>query len=592
MGIPFYFSIITKQYPKIIKKYSQVATKCNKLFIDFNAIIHQASGMLKNELKLDRKILNDNDFEKKLYVKVCDVVDNIYNSFDNSELNLIYCAFDGIPPFAKTIQQKKRRFNTAHITKKKLSDMKKINVDPFLIEFAENEWNSSNISTQTDFMNNMSKILKEHMKINYTDKIKGLDVIISDTTEFGEGEHKIFQYLKTIQEKEKAKKKSIHQNNQTIFIHGLDADLILLSMINLNNYNIYLMREQNDIINYLFINEFKQLLINHLIYQCNIANISIENLNDKISIEELLIMNYSFICVFLGNDFLPHLSYISLENNGLDTLINSFSNLIQNEKKFILNFDIDTNKFYIDFNILNKFFEYISNDEDKLYKVFVEKYINLKQQYGVKNKITKDMTLDELDKYYKNYAIIHKQDINLFTNLNSWRINYYNLLFPLDTNNNIQELSSINYIEGLNWYVDYYFNQNLITTGWFYKYNYSPTLIDLYLQTSFISSTNSNDNKIINILDNNKDKYVDYELGKKKNDYIIQLFYILPYNSRNIINKLTNNKYNYIYDKMCLGFYYPNDYQLITYMKKHYYEGIPNIPFLDIKLLTNIIDSK
>lgn len=585
MGIPFYFSIITKQYPKIIKKYTQVSTKCNKLFIDFNAIIHQASAMLKSELKLDGKILNDEDFEKKLYKKVCDVVDNIYNSFDNSELNLIYCAFDGIPPFAKTIQQKKRRFNTSHIMQKKSEDMHHINVDKFLIEFSEKEWNSSNISTQTDFMNNMSKVLKEHMKVNYSDKIKGLNVIISDSTEFGEGEHKIFQYLK----KNNVSKKSVHEHNQTIFIHGLDADLILLSMINLAEYNIYLMREQEGIINYLYINEFKQCLINHLKDKCHISNITNidEKVREKVSIEDLFIMNYSFICVFLGNDFLPHLSYISLDNNGLETLTKTFCNLMLIEKSFILNFDIDTNKFYIDFNILNKYFENLSNDEDKLYKIFVEKYEKLKLQYGTKTNISKDMTLEELDKYYKNYATINKQNVDLFSNLNSWRINYYNLLFPVDTCSNIQELSSINYIEGLNWYVDYYFNQELVTTGWFYKYNYSPTLIDLYLQTSFISSMNMNGKKIINILDNNKENYREYELGKNKNDHIIQLFYILPFGSKDIVNKLTKGKYEYIYDKMCLGFYYPSKYELITYMKKQYYEGIPNIPFLDIKLLKN-----
>jgi len=583
MGIPFYFSIITKQYPKIIKKYSQVTTKCNKLFIDFNAIIHQASHILKSELKQDKKILKDEDFEKKLLKKVCDVVDDIYNSFDNSELNLIYCAFDGIPPFAKTIQQKKRRFNTSHIQQKKAEDIQNINVEPFLIKFSQKEWNSSNISTQTSFMNEMSKVLKSHMKTNYTDKIKGLEVIISDTTEFGEGEHKIFQYLK----KNKKEKESVHEHNETIFIHGLDADLILLSMINLSNYNIYLMREQDDDIKYLYINEFKESLINHLKQKYKILNITNvdENVKEKINMEDLFIMNYSFICVFLGNDFLPHLSYISLDNNGLEIITNAFCKLMINENSFILSYDLDTNKFYIDFNVLNKYFEYLSYNEDQLYKQFVDKYDKLKPQYGTKLEVSKDMTLEELDKYYKNYSTINKQTLNLFSNLNSWRINYYTLLFPLDANTNIQELSSINYIEGLNWYVDYYFNQELVTTGWFYKYNYSPTLMDLYLQTSFISSMSKTKN--INILENNKENYVEYELGKNKNDHIIQLFYILPYNSRDIINKLTKGKYNYIYDKMCLGFYYPPTYELITYFKKHYYEGIPNIPFLDIKLLKN-----
>jgi len=79
-------------------------------------------------------------------------------------------------------------------------------------------------------------------------------IIFSDTTERGEGEHKILQYIKK-------------NNIQKSVIYGLDADLIMLSIVS-NKENIYLLRERteyniedtdNDYI-YLNIDKLKELI--------------------------------------------------------------------------------------------------------------------------------------------------------------------------------------------------------------------------------------------------------------------------------------------------------------------------------------------
>ena len=68
------------------------------------------------------------------------------------------------------------------------------------------------------------------------EKCKSLKVkyIISDSNEPGEGEHKIMNYM------DKLDKNSIN------VVYGLDADLIMLSMI--RNHNVYLLRERTLII--------------------------------------------------------------------------------------------------------------------------------------------------------------------------------------------------------------------------------------------------------------------------------------------------------------------------------------------------------
>ena len=63
---------------------------------------------------------------------------------------------------------------------------------------------------------------------------------MSATDEIGEGEHKIFDKIR--------KNKDIFKNSTT-FIYGLDADLIMLCLANLNFCKkLYLFRETPDFI--------------------------------------------------------------------------------------------------------------------------------------------------------------------------------------------------------------------------------------------------------------------------------------------------------------------------------------------------------
>ena len=48
MGIPFYFSRITKEHPEIVR--SKLDAAINYLFLDFNCGIHYCNKILKDEL--------------------------------------------------------------------------------------------------------------------------------------------------------------------------------------------------------------------------------------------------------------------------------------------------------------------------------------------------------------------------------------------------------------------------------------------------------------------------------------------------------------------------------------------------------------
>ena len=93
----------------------------------------------------------------------------------------------------------------------------------------KNEWNSSAISPGTKFMNKLS--LKISNKPKNEQKYKYIKSILSDSLDNGEGEYKIFNYITS---------NNLNENKNNV-IYGLDADLIMLSLLKSNN--IYLLRK-------------------------------------------------------------------------------------------------------------------------------------------------------------------------------------------------------------------------------------------------------------------------------------------------------------------------------------------------------------
>ena len=153
-------------------------------------------------------------------------------------------------------------------------------------------------------MNKLNQFLKDNIK-----KIK-IKCILSDSNEPGEGEHKIMDFIDN----------NINKND-TCIVYGLDADLIMLSMI--RSHNILLLRERTTF-NIEYINDpYVFLDINHLKY-CLLSKIKMDHyeINDT-----TLLHDYLFLCFFIGNDFIIHLPNINIRYNGLDILLNTYKSL-------------------------------------------------------------------------------------------------------------------------------------------------------------------------------------------------------------------------------------------------------------------------
>jgi len=229
MGIPYYVASLLKSHKHIQQRCTTIQT-ADCLGVDFNCFIHA-------------------------YLRADNPIGSIVTAFDILVTEIVqakkvYVAFDGLVPYSKMVQQRYRRMRNGD----------------------SGEFDKHQISPGTPFM----KELADTLRMLYP------TITISDTLEPGEGEHKIFTWLRTLPEDER----------KSTCIYGLDADLVVISLAQSHLSAIHLLREQeNGIYQTLNVNALKDVL--------------------PTDVETFVRMSIQF-----GNDFLPNLAMFSLRQDG------------------------------------------------------------------------------------------------------------------------------------------------------------------------------------------------------------------------------------------------------------------------------------
>ena len=218
MGIPSYFTYIVKNHRDIIKEFDNSNINIDNLYLDSNSIIYDAVINLKL-----KKFINNHSFEEELIKDICSKLDYYINIIKPSKN--IFISFDGVAPVAKLNQQKNRRYKSWF----QGEIMKSIIKVPDTFN-----WDTAAITPGTKFMEKLDKELNKYFILSkkYDNKIK-----LSTSKEYGEGEHKIFEYIRN--------NPDYHKKTTTV-IYGLDADLIMLTLNHLvYSDNLYLFRKHH-----------------------------------------------------------------------------------------------------------------------------------------------------------------------------------------------------------------------------------------------------------------------------------------------------------------------------------------------------------
>jgi 5'-3' exoribonuclease 1 len=461
MGIPSYFSYIVKNHATVIRKLDSSKFKTNNLYLDANSIIYDCVH------KIDFTKLAPENFEI-IYQAVFDKIDE-YITLISPDSN-IFIAFDGTAPVAKLEQQRQRRHKSLYQNKIAKTILKRV----------EDPWNTTAITPGTKFMIGLNETLRK--KYTNPSKYNVKNIILSPSDKYGEGEHKLFDYIRTFPDQ--------HLNKNTV-IYGLDADLIMLSINHLPvNPNIYLFRETPEFIK--SINSELDPNESYMIDIPELAKIITLNMNngEPLTTEQQAnrIYDYIFMCFFLGNDFMPHFPSVNIRTGGVDKMINAYKATIGNTAENL------TNGKTIYWKNVRKLVQFLADAEE----------VNFKKETALRDRRENQPPIglgglrgtpvksgeDELKKFeaIPTYERKMEKFINPFNN--NWQRRYYKTLFNVDIDDVRRKQICVNYLEGLEWTMKYY------TTGcadwrWCYNYDYPPLLCDLihyipYFETEFI----------------------------------------------------------------------------------------------------------
>ena len=152
MGIPSYFSYIIKNHVKLIKKLSKNTIPVNNLYLDCNSIIYDAV----HNIDFTKLVASDID---TIIASVCSKIDEYILELKPD--NIVYIAFDGVPPYAKISQQKNRRYKSAYQSALFKTDVL---------------WDSCAITPGTNFMKSLNTALISHIK--YHNYYNSINIII------------------------------------------------------------------------------------------------------------------------------------------------------------------------------------------------------------------------------------------------------------------------------------------------------------------------------------------------------------------------------------------------------------------------------
>ena len=429
MGIPSYFSYIIKNHMKILQKFSSQTHRFQNLYLDCNSIIYDSIRELQKTGKLNSATAdNYKNISSSVCLKIQQYMDNIRPS------NTVYIAFDGVAPLAKMNQQKTRRYRSIFMENAKI--------------VPKSTFSSCLITPGTDFMNYLSDYVETHFT-------KNKNVIVSASNKPGEGEHKLFQYIRENPES--------HFEKNTV-IYGLDADLLMLSIFHSDKSNLFVYREAPE-----FAKSLNADLENGASYILDISQLCNSILSEmKCHHNPKRVFDYAFLCFMLGNDFLPHFPSINIRSNGIYGLLNAYKETVGvSEDTFIIeNGEIQWAQY-------KKVVNWLAKHEDVWIKNEYLKRGDIRFSTNYKNSEEKEAVLNNAPLIYRGT----EHYIN--PTQNKWQQRYYKALFDAPVS---VDAICANYFEGLEWVFRYYTNQ-CFDWRWKYNYHYPPLLIDMAMYT-------------------------------------------------------------------------------------------------------------
>ena len=360
--------------------------------------------------------------------------------------DIIILAMDGVPPQAKIVQQRSRRFRG---------------------DYNKNKFSSSYITPGTEFMDQIHAMInrwlsfesKKEVSLSTGDKRSGViahvrRIIYSSHYVPGEGEHKIMNFIRN----------GYLSGDFQHIVLGMDADLVMLSLLAPVEH-VVLVRE---------LNPFNLHYISKQV-------IEIGRLRGRLASLGMSAEDFVLINVLIGNDFIPHHPTLSHYETNLEELINAHNSLSTDGKQVNI---VDKGK--IVWDRFYRFIAELAKREPILIENDVSRGYDFKKRvfYApgvVESKTTPIETINTLNftKYRSAWysgefgpRSDREEDMALHRALVGEEVEYFDLQ---DINDMCKQ-----YLTGLVWVFKYYTEgDSAVRWDWYYPYYHAPLFVDL-----------------------------------------------------------------------------------------------------------------
>ena len=565
-GIPKLFRWLVDLYPVVQQSVGDgLSTSVDNFYLDMNGIIHTCTHSNNDKLIA----LN----EKEMFQRIFAYTDRLYKLVRPK--NLMFLAIDGVAPRAKMNQQRSRRFRSSKEREALLAEF--VAKEGKLPD--EESFDSNCITPGTEFMYRLGIAFRRWIAYKIESDVfwkNGAEIVFSGPDVPGEGEHKVMDMIRTIVKSEGSNYK---RGSKRHCMYGLDADLIMLSLVTHEPFFILLRekmsrRKQNkDTMTFsqedfevLEISVLRKMLEQHFkVLERRMELKGVESeippissiLNSQVDKEtnenesppmkifkfelERVIDDFVFMCFFVGNDFLPCLPHLDIADGSLNLMMNIYRDILPSLGGYL------TDKADIHMPRVEAFLQEVSRREPLYF-----------QQRAIDEKDPAYADTNYKEHYYSaKFGIDSSPEPKQFPSVPSEG--------SIEINPNVKLISK-EYLQGLVWVLTYY-HLGCASWTWYYPYLYAPLGSDLK---------------------NLPDIDIEFEKGAPFTP-LLQLISVLPPQS----GQLLPNPYRelMVASDSPLVEYYPADFEVDSNGKKNAWECIVRIPFINETTLLSTVSN-
>lgn len=356
MGVPQFIRFLNTHCVQAFS--TNIPSNVQALFSDFNSVIHCCAS-------------ETND-QAGCIELACEHIAYLIDKVKPTQVT--YIAIDGAPPRCKMQQQRYRRYNAQNR-----------NVP----------WDTNAITPGTDFMDALADRIRDRL---------GDAVVLSDANESGEGEQKIASFIRA-------------HAFSSVAIHGMDADLVMLSMgLSEAAASVVVLREA-----YL---------------RSTVTVIDIDTVLKWVHRLGLSSKDFVALIGLFGNDFVPCLSSLILCRADFDLVMRAYSEATTEVQRPLVDRG-PPELFGVDLRVLHALLKRLAMREESMIA-------------------------------RKDDSLIHCRQ---------WRNAYYHQVLGERTPEGVSGMV-FEYLTGVTWSIAYH-HQVLLSEGWYYRHTHAPLLSDI-----------------------------------------------------------------------------------------------------------------